>query len=110
MISPSPTNLNNRKPKQVTHQILFRQACTQTIRPCNQDLEFHQNGPEELAKTMWEDDLSSNPTPTHPEANIGVLLATKEGVRLTVGPQTVELEAGQPLGFDFCQEAMGQET
>ncbi|CAJ1433292.1 unnamed protein product [Effrenium voratum] len=38
-------------------------------------------------------------------ANIGVLLATKEGVRLTVGPQTVELEAGQPLGFDFCQEA-----
>jgi len=40
-------------------------------------------------------------------ANIGIVLAAKDGVQLTVAgvEQPVELSAGEPVVFDFCLEA-----
>lgn len=40
-------------------------------------------------------------------ANVGILLATKDGATLTIAGQTdsVQLPAGKPVVFDFCQEA-----
>lgn len=40
-------------------------------------------------------------------ANVGILLAAKDGATLTIAGQTdsVQLAAGKPVVFDFCQEA-----
>jgi len=38
-------------------------------------------------------------------ANIGILVSSKDGVRLTVAGESVELKAGEPMGLDFCLEA-----
>ena len=38
-------------------------------------------------------------------ANIGILVSSKDDVRLTVAGATTELKAGEPLGLDFCLEA-----
>ena len=38
-------------------------------------------------------------------ANIGILVSSKDDVRLTVAGATTELKAGEPVGLDFCLEA-----
>ncbi|CAK9032177.1 Hypothetical protein (Fragment) [Durusdinium trenchii] len=37
-------------------------------------------------------------------ANIGLLISSKDGVRVTAGSESVELTAGEALGVDFCLE------
>lgn len=37
-------------------------------------------------------------------ANVGILLAAKAGVKVTVGSESQELEAGKPVVVDFCQQ------
>eukprot|EP00929_Paragymnodinium_shiwhaense_P008424 TRINITY_DN112379_c0_g1_i1.p1 TRINITY_DN112379_c0_g1~~TRINITY_DN112379_c0_g1_i1.p1 ORF type:complete len:678 (-),score=264.86 TRINITY_DN112379_c0_g1_i1:194-2227(-) len=38
-------------------------------------------------------------------ANVGIVLASKDGVKLTVGSESQELEKGTPVVVDFCQQA-----